>query len=318
MLVSLNPLLQKAFCGKFAVPAFNVNSMEMVQAVFSAAEKAKSPVIMGVSPSALEYSADLLPSIVFAHAKRFSKIHFALHLDHGKNFDDCKKAVSLGFSSVMIDASIDYEKKDFLGKHPARKFSENVARTKKVVALARSKGISVEGEIGTLGGIEDAANSSVHLTDPEEAKKFVEETGIDALAIAIGTSHGAYKFSGNPKLKLESIKQTRKLLPKMPLVLHGASSVPKLIVEQCKKFGLNIGSEAQGVPVSEIKKAISFGICKINIDTDARLAFMGALLQKAHDYTGPVDLREYFGAGRTALEKLYGQKIKDFGSANKA
>ncbi|MDD5163064.1 MAG: class II fructose-bisphosphate aldolase [Candidatus ainarchaeum sp.] len=316
MLVSLNSLLHKALEKKFAVPAFNVNSMEMVQAVFSAAEKSKSPVIIGITPSALEYSSDLLPSIVFARA-RFSKIPFALHLDHGRNFSDCKKAVSLGFSSVMIDASINYEKKDFSGKHPARDFSENSAITKKVVEFARSKGISVEGEIGTLGGIEDSASASAHLTSPEEAKQFAEETGIDALAIAIGTSHGAYKFKGNPSLKLEIVKQTRKLLPKMPLVLHGASSVPKETVEQCRKFCLNIGAEAQGVPILQIKKAISFGICKINIDTDARLAFMGAMLQKVHDYNGAIDLREYFGEGRSAIEKIFVQKMKDFGSTGK-
>jgi len=317
MLVSLNPLLQKALQKKFAVPALNVNSMEMVQAVFSSAEKAKSPVIIQVSPSALAYSDDLLPAIVFAHAKNFSKIPFALHLDHGRNFEDCKKAIALGFSSVMIDASINYEKKDSSGNHPARKFSENVALTKKVVALARSRGISVEGEIGALGRVEDSAKSSEHLANPEEAKLFAEETGVDALAIAIGTSHGAYKFSGEPNLRLEIVKQMRKLLPKTPLVLHGASSVPKEIVQQCKKFGLQIGSEAQGVPIAQIKKAISYGVCKINIDTDTRLALMGALLQKAHDYKGAIDTREYFGAGRNAIEKTFLQKMKDFGSAGK-
>ncbi|MDD5147926.1 MAG: class II fructose-bisphosphate aldolase family protein, partial [Candidatus ainarchaeum sp.] len=237
-------LLQKALQGKYAVPALNVNSMEMVQAVFSAAEKARSPAIIQVSPSALSYSGDLLPAIVFAAGKKFPKVPFALHLDHGRNLGDCKKAVSLGFSSVMIDASINYEKKDSAGKHPQRKFSENAALTKKAVKFAHAKKVSVEGEIGTLGGIEDSTFSSAHLTDPEEARAFVEETGIDALAIAIGTSHGAYKFRGKPRLAFDVLQRTHRLLPELPLVLHGASSVPAGVVSQCKKFGLQISSEA--------------------------------------------------------------------------
>lgn len=318
MIVSLKPLLQKALQKKFAVPALNVNSMESVQAVFFSAQKEKSPVIIQVSPSALAYSNDSLPSIVFCMAKKFSKIPFALHLDHGRNFDDCKKAISLGFSSVMIDASIDYEKKDSQGNHPARSFAENVRLTKKIVQFAHKKKVSVEAEIGTLGGIEDSAKSKEHLTNPEEAKAFAEATGIDALAIAIGTSHGAYKFKGTPWLALEIVKKIHALLPKIPLVLHGASSVPKEIVEKCSVLGLNIGSEAQGVPIEQIQEAIRFGICKINIDTDARLAFMAALLGKVHSYNGPIDLREYFGAGRQALEELYSEKMQAFGSKGQA
>lgn len=334
MLVSLKPLLQNALKKKFAIPALNVNSMEMVQAVFFAAQKAKSPVIVQVSPSALAYSGDLLPAIVLSAGKKFPKTNFALHLDHGQNFEQCKKAISLGFSSVMIDASIDYSKKIF-GMHPPRKFSDNARITKKAVQFAHKRGISVEAEIGTLGGIEDEPFlhgrkasgkeafasqkiSGTHLTNPEEAKAFAEATGIDALAIAIGTSHGAYKFKGRPRLAFGILKETKKLLPKVPLVLHGASSVPKPVVMQCRKLGLNIGSEAKGVPIPELRKAISLGICKINIDTDARLAFMGGVLQKARDYKGPVDLREYFSAGRIALEKLYAEKMLAFGSKGQA
>lgn len=317
MIASLNPLLHKALRKKFAVPALNVTSMETVQAVFSAAQKAKSPVILQVSPSALEYSGDLLPDIVFAEAKKFPKVPFALHLDHGRSFDECKKAMRLGFSSVMIDASINYNKKDSQGNHPARKFAENEKITRKVVLQAQSKNVSVEGEIGTLGGIEDSTKAKAQLTDPSEAKFFVDSTGIDALAVAIGTSHGAYKFKDKPNLHFKILKQTHEMLPQTPLVLHGASSVPRELVQKARKFGLNIGPDAKGLPLPQIQKAIKLGICKINIDTDARLAFMAGVLQKANAYKGPVDLRKYFGAGRTELEKLYTEKMRAFRSAGK-
>ncbi|MBN1941572.1 MAG: class II fructose-bisphosphate aldolase [Candidatus Diapherotrites archaeon] len=317
MLVSMKTLLQSALKKKYAVPALNVNNMELVQAVFSSANNAKSPVIVQVSPSALEYSDKLIPAMVLEESKRFPKVKFALHLDHGRSFEECKKAISLGFSSVMMDASINYSKKDSHGNHPARKFSDNVRLTKKVAAIAHRKGVSVEGEVGALGGIEDSAKSRVHLADPFEAKEFAEKTGVDALAIAIGTSHGAYKFKSTPKLAFNVLRETRKLVPRIPLVLHGASSVPKPIVQKARKYGLNIGANAKGVPMSQVKKAISLGVCKINIDTDARIAFAAGFLEKAKQDKGSVDLRKYLGAGRSAVEKVYLDKMRAFGSKGK-
>jgi len=316
MKVPMKVLLQAALKQKYAVPAFNVNSMEMVQAVFFSASKAKSPVIIQVSPSALEYSQNLLPGIVFAEAKNFPKVNFALHLDHGRSFAECKNAMQLGFSSVMMDASINYSKKDSQGNHPSRSFAENAKLTKQVVLLAHSKGISVEGEIGTLGGIEDFVRSKKHLTDPADAGHFAEATGIDALAIAIGTSHGAYKFKHSPRLDFNVLKQTKEVLPDLPLVLHGASSVPKAMVARARKAGLKIGKSAKGLPDAQVKKAISLGVCKVNIDTDARLAFMAGILESAKSKTR-LDLRSYFGSGKKELERLYLEKIRLFGSRGK-
>ena len=275
-LVTTKEMFEKALTQDYAVGAFNVNNMEIIQGIVEAAQEEKAPLILQVSAGARKYAKPAYLLKLVEAAIMDTGLDIALHLDHGEDFDICKKCVDDGFTSVMIDGS----------KHP---FEENMRLTKEVVEYAHSKGVVVEAELGKLAGIEDnikvdARNAT--FTDPEEAAEFVEKTGVDSLAIAIGTSHGAYKFKGEPYLDFERLREIHKLIPDTPLVLHGASTVLPEFVSKCNEYGGNIPG-AQGVPEDMIRTATKDGICKVNIDTDLRLA-MTAEIRK-HFVEHPAD-----------------------------
>jgi fructose-bisphosphate aldolase class II len=305
-LVASKQILTEAQDKKYAVGAFNINNMEILQSVIEAAVEKHSPALIQVTEGAVKYAGlNYLVAMVKTATSKLD-IPFALHLDHGKSLKMIKKCIEFGFTSVMID-----------GSHLP--FEENIATTKEVVDLAHSKGISVEAELGRLAGIED--NVSVDekeaiLTDPDEARMFVEKTKIDALAIAVGTSHGAYKFKGEVKLALDRIK-TIKQLTGIPLVLHGASSVDPETVEKALKYGAKLPG-AKGVPPQSIKQAISNGISKINIDTDLRLAFTAAVRKILTTSPEIFDPRKIIGPAREAIKKIVKDKMDLFGSSGRA
>ena len=300
-LVTLDYLLKKAQKGKYAVPQFNINNMEVLQGIVNAAEKEKAPIIIGVTESAIKYAGlNYIRAMVDVAAK---DITFALHLDHGKDMKVIKDCIKVGFSSIMIDASF-YE------------FNKNVRITKKVVDMCHKKGISVEAELGKLKGIEDnvVAKENIYTT-PEKAAEFVNKTDIDALAVAIGTSHGAYKFKAKPKLDFKRLKKIRELVD-TPLVLHGASGIPQEIIKQANTYGAKIKG-AKGVPDKDIKKAISLGICKVNIDSDLRLAFTAGMRQALCKDPCNIDPRKILGPARDLIEKIAIEKIRLFGCNRK-
>ena len=269
-LVTTTEMFKKAYEGGYAVGAFNVNNMEIVQGIVDAAKEEQSPLILQVSAGARKYAKHIYLVKLVEAALEDSNLPIALHLDHGDSFEICKDCVDGGFTSVMIDAS-------------HHDFDENVKITKQVVEYAHAHGVVVEAELGRLAGVEDDVNVSdadARFTDPEQAAEFVHLTGVDSLAIAIGTSHGAYKFKGDPYLDFDRLKKVGELLPNFPIVLHGASSVLPEFVAKCNEFGGNIPG-AQGVPEEMLRKAAQMAVCKINIDTDLRLA-MTCLL-----YTSP-------------------------------
>jgi fructose-bisphosphate aldolase class II len=249
---------------------------------------------------------------MLAAAEENPSIPTAMHLDHGDTLDSCKKAISLGFTSVMIDGSLEDDHKT------PRSFESNLKITKQVVDYAHKYGVSVEGELGTIGGAEeDVQARHIILADPEQAKEFVESTGVDALAIAIGTSHGAYKFTQAPKLAIELVTKIRKLLPETALVMHGSSSVPQELVDKINKYGGKMPN-AKGVPMTEIKKAIKQGVNKINVDTDSRMAFTAAIREIFATKPEEFDPRKYLGQGREAIKQLLITKMKEFGTAGHA
>ncbi|MDD4584088.1 MAG: class II fructose-bisphosphate aldolase, partial [Eubacteriales bacterium] len=257
--ITTKDMFAKALKKDYAVGAFNVNNMEIIQGIVEAAKIEDAPLILQVSAGARKYAKPAYLLKLVEAAMEDTGLDICLHLDHGEDFEICKKCVDDGFTSVMIDGS----------KHP---FKENIALTKQVVDYAHSKGVVVEAELGRLAGIEDNVNvdaRSASFTDPEEAAEFVEKTGVDSLAIAIGTSHGAYKFKGEPYLDFERLQQISKLLPDTPLVLHGASTVLPEFVARCNQYGGDIPG-AQGVPEEMIRTATKYGVCKVNIDTDLR------------------------------------------------
>ncbi len=307
-LVTSTEMFKKALEGKYAVGAFNVNNMEIIQGIMDAALQEKSPLILQVSAGARKYAKPAYLVKLVEAAMIDTGLDVCLHLDHGENFEICKQCVDDGFSSVMIDAS----------KLP---FEENIAETKKVVEYAHSKGIVVEAELGKLAGIEDAVNVSAKdamFTDPEEACEFVQKTGVDSLAIAIGTSHGAYKFKGKPELDFERLEKITKLMPGYPIVLHGASSVPKEFVDLCNKYGGNIPG-AQGVPEEMLRKASQMGVAKINIDTDLRLAMTSTIRKIFTEQPEVFDPRVYLGPAREAIKNMVAHKMRDvLGSSGKA
>ncbi|MCP5117672.1 MAG: fructose-bisphosphate aldolase class II, partial [bacterium] len=270
-LVSMRQLLDEAAKGGYGVGAFNVNNMEQIQAIMEAARETKSPVIVQASRGARKYSNDkFLYHLMLAAAELYPEIPMALHQDHGNSPETCKSAIEMGFTSVMMDGSLEAD-----GKTPAS-YEYNVDVTREVVETAHARGVSVEGELGCLGGIEDGHGADVdpmaHLTDPDQAVDFVEQTGIDALAVAIGTSHGAYKFSREPDgeiLAMERIVEIHKKLPDTHLVMHGSSSVPKELQDIINQYGGDI-KRTWGVPVHEIQTGIQNGVRKINVDTDNR------------------------------------------------
>ncbi len=312
-LVPMRQILEEAEKGKYGVGAYNVNNMEQLQGIIWAAEETKSPVILQVSKTALKYTdKELLVAMVKVIAEKHKDIPIVLHLDHGSSLELVKEVIDLGFTSVMLDGSLEED-----GKTP-RSFEDNVRVTKEVVDYAHPFGVTVEGELGTLGGIEDGiAASRVILTDPDEAKRFVEETGLDALAVAIGTSHGAYKFKATPKLALDIVEKIHQDSSDIFLVMHGSSSVPQDVVEEINTYGGKV-AKAMGVPIEVIKEAIGLGVRKINIDTDGRLAFTGAIRKYFHEHPDVFDQRKYLGEGREAIRKWVKSKMIDFGTAGHA
>jgi fructose-bisphosphate aldolase class II len=312
-LVPMKQILDEAMKTGYGVGAYNVNNMEQIQAIMAAAQETKSPVIIQASRGALQYSNFIyLRHLMLAAAEENPTIPIAMHLDHGNSLATVKQAVELGFTSVMIDGSL---KED--SKTPTT-FAENVEVTKKVVEYAHPLGVTVEGELGTLGGIEDGVGSGkVMLTDPDQAIEFVAKTGLDALALAIGTSHGAYKFKAAPTLAMDIIDKVRSRCPKTPLVMHGSSSVPAELIALVNKYGGKM-PHAMGVPMASIQEGIKRGITKINVDTDGRLAITAAIRQVFVETPEKFDPRDYLKPARDALHKLIAGKMKDFGTAGHA
>jgi len=305
VLVTNKDLMVPARKNGYAIGAFNVQNLESMSAIAEAATEEKSPVIMQITPSVIKYAGLAYISNLVKTAAQLAPVPVAMHLDHGGDFETAAKCIDAGFTSVMIDGS-------FLN------FEENVALTKRVVSVARPKGVSVEAELGKLAGVEERSveEKEAILTDPEAAVEFVEKTGVDTLAVAIGTSHGAYKFKSEAKLDLERLKVINEKIS-IPLVLHGASSVPQWIVEKANKYGAEL-SGAKGIPEGQIKKAISLGIAKINIDTDLRLAFTATVREVLTNSPKNFDPRKILGPARDAMKEVAKGKMRLFGSAGKA
>lgn len=306
-LVTTTQMFKDAYNGKYAVGAFNVNNMEIIQGIVEAAKLEQSPLILQVSAGARKYASPIYLRKLVEAAIEDSGLPIALHLDHGDTFELCKSCVDGGFSSVMIDAS-------------HHSFEDNIRITKEVVEYAHAHGVVVEAELGRLAGVEDAVNVSAKdatYTDPDQAVEFVERTGVDSLAIAIGTSHGAYKFKGDPQLDFERLEKISNLLPGFPLVLHGASTVLPEFVQKCNQFGGKIDG-AQGVPEEMLSQASKFGVCKINIDTDLRLAMTAAIREYLALHPEHFDPRQYLGPARKAIQDMVQHKIKNvLGSSHK-
>lgn len=299
-LVTTKEMFAKALKNDYAIGAFNVNNMEIIQGIVEGAQKENTSLILQVSAGARKYARPAYLLKLVEAAILDTGLDIALHLDHGEDFEICKKCVDDGFTSVMIDGS----------KHP---FEENIKITKEVVDYAHSKGVSVEAELGKLAGIEDNVNvdaRSATFTDPEEAAEFVEKTGVDSLAIAIGTSHGAYKFKGEPYLDFERLKKIHSLIPDTPLVLHGASTVLPEFVQRCNEYGGEIPG-AQGVPEEMIREATKYGICKVNIDTDLRLAMTAEVRRYLTEHPADFDPRKYLGPARDAIASMVQHKVKN-------
>ncbi len=311
-LVSSKELFEKAYKGGYAIGAFNVNNMEIIQGIFEAAIEEKSPLIIQVSAGARKYARHeylihlIQASMEMAEASGVS-IPVVLHLDHGDDFDICKKCIDGGFTSVMIDAS----------KYP---LAENIRITREVVEYAHARGITVEAELGKLAGVEDDVkvdSKDATYTDPDEALEFVKKSGCDSLAIAIGTSHGAYKFKGEPKLAFDRLAQIQKKLPGFPLVLHGASSVPQDLTDLCNKYGAKIPG-SRGVPEDMIGQASKTGVCKINVDTDLRLALTGQIRKVFAESPAEFDPRKYLAPARQAIKEVVQRKMRLMGCSGKA
>lgn len=299
-LVSTKEMFEKAYVGGYAIGAFNVNDMEIIQGIVDAAKVEQAPLILQVSAGARKYAKPVYLTKLVEAALIDTDLPIALHLDHGDDFEICKDCIDSGFTSVMIDGS----------KHP---FEKNVELTARVVEYAHKYGVVVEGELGRLAGVEDDVNVSEKdalFTDPEEAAEFVRLTGVDSLAIAIGTSHGAYKFKGTPYLDFDRLQRVGELLPNFPIVLHGASSVPQAFVEKCNSFGGAIPG-AQGVPEEMLRKAATMAVCKINIDTDLRLAMTASIREVLASNPAEFDPRKYLGPGREAIQAMVQHKIKN-------
>ena len=306
-LVTTKEMFEKSMKEGFAIGAFNVNNMEIIQGIVDAAAEEKSPVILQCSSGAIKYARIPYLRKMIEAALEEHDIPLALHLDHGPDFETCKMCIDNGFTSVMIDGS-KYD------------FEENVALTKKVVDYAHSKGVVVEAELGKLAGIEDDVNvaeSDAMYTDPMQAKEFVERTGCDSLAIAIGTSHGAYKFKGEAKLRFDILEKIKELIPNTPIVLHGASTVIPEFVEKCNKYGGDIPG-AKGVPDEMLHEASLRGVSKINVDTDLRLAMTAEIRKVFAEEPGVFDPRKYLTPARESIKQTVKHKIRDvFGSDNK-
>lgn len=307
-LVTTKEMFEKSMKEGFAIGAFNINNMEIIQGIVDAAQKQNSPVILQASSGAIKYARIKYLMKMVEAAVEETNIPIAIHLDHGPDFETCKMCIDNGFTSVMIDGS-------------KYSFEENVALTKKVVDYAHERGVVVEAELGQLAGIEDDVNVSeedAKYTDPDQAKEFVERTGCDSLAIAIGTSHGAYKFKGEARLRMDILKQVKEKIPNTPIVLHGASTVVPELVETCNSYGGDIPG-AKGVPDEILHEASLSGVSKINVDTDLRLAFTGEIRKSLAENPSAFDPRKYLTPAREKITEVVEHKIKDvFGSSNKA
>ncbi len=312
-LVNTKELFEKAIKEGYALGAFNINNMELLQAIIEAGTEENAPLILQVSAGAREYASPTYLVKLAEAALESSPVPIALHLDHGADFEICKACIDGGFSSVMIDGS----------HHP---FEENIALTKKVVEYAHARGVTVEAELGKLEGVEDdvkVASGEGSYTDPAEAAEFVERTGCDSLAIAIGTSHGAYKFAGAAELDFDRLTEIKKAIAERtgnenyPLVLHGSSSVPADLVAKCNEYGAKIDGAA-GVPEEMLAKASKMGIAKINIDTDLRLAMTAEIRKVYAEKPSEFDPRKYLGPARAEVKKLVKHKLQVFGCAGKA
>lgn len=305
-LITSTEMFKKAYDGGYAIGAFNVNNMEIIQGIVEAAKIEKTPLILQVSAGARKYANPIYLRKLVEAAIEDSDLPICLHLDHGEDFEICKSCIDNGFTSVMIDGS----------KHP---FEENIRLTKEVVDYAHARGVVVEAELGKLAGVEDAVSVSAKdatYTDPAEAVEFVERTGVDSLAIAIGTSHGAYKFKGDPQLDFERLQDISNRLKGFPLVLHGASTVMPEFVAKCNEFGGELPG-AKGVPEDMLRRAASMGVCKINIDTDLRLAMTATIREHFMKNPADFDPRKYLGPAREAIKGIVAHKIKNvLGSSN--
>ncbi len=307
-LVTTKKMFERSMKEQFAIGAFNVNNMEIIQGIVDAASKENSPVILQASSSAIKYARiNYLRKLVEAALEEHD-IPLALHLDHGSDFETCKYCIDQGFTSVMIDGS-KYD------------FDENIELTRKVVEYAHDKGVVVEAELGKLAGVEDDVNISVDdamYTNPEQAEEFVNKTNCDSLAIAIGTSHGAYKFKGEAKLRFDILKKIKEKIPNTPIVLHGASTVIPELVEMCNKYGGDIPG-AKGVPDEMLREASLSGVSKINVDTDLRLAMTAQIRKVFSEEPGVFDPRKYLMPARDEIQRIVEHKIRDvFCSSNKA
>ena len=315
-LVKTKELFAKAIKGGYAIPAYNFNNMEQMQAILQACVETQSPVILQVSKGAREYANQTLLRYMAQGAVQYAKeispdgkgIPIVLHLDHGPDFETCKSCIDNGFSSVMIDGShLPYE--------------ENIKETRRVVEYAHQFGVTVEGELGVLAGVEDDVKAESHTyTQPEEVEDFVKRTGVDSLAIAIGTSHGAFKFKPgeNPKIRLDILAEIEKRIPGFPIVLHGSSSVPQDLVKIINENGGKL-KDAIGIGEDQLRAAAKSAVCKINIDSDGRLAMTAAIRKVFNEKPAEFDPRKYLGPARTALKELYKRKnIEVLGSAGHA
>ncbi len=315
-LVSLRQLLDEAAKGGYGVGAFNVNNMEQLQGIMEAAAETGSPVIVQASRGARKYAGDrFLYALMVAATETWPDIPVVLHQDHGNSPETCLSAIELGFTSVMMDGSLREDGKT------VSTYEENVAVTREVVEQAHARGVSVEGELGTLGGIEDGVGSGeVNLTDPEQAEDFVARTGVDALAVAIGTSHGAYKFSRKPDkevLAMDVIEEIHRRLPDTHLVMHGSSSVPASLIDRINAAG-GAMEPAFGVPVEEIQQGIRHGVRKVNVDTDGRLAMTAGAREAFRDEPAEFDPRHFLKATRQAMREVVAERMVQFGTAGHA
>ena len=301
-LVTSKEMFEKAYKGGYAIGAFNVNNMEIIQGITGAASKLNAPVILQVSKGARAYANRTYLMKLVEAAVIETGLPICLHLDHGDSFELCKSCIDDGFTSVMIDAS-------------SKPFAENIALTRQVVEYAHDHGVVVEAELGTLAGIEDEVNVSAEdssYTRPEEVQEFVDKTGCDSLAIAIGTSHGAYKFKPGtkPQLRFDVLEEVEKKLPGFPIVLHGSSSVPQEFVAKINQYGGNMPG-AIGVPENQLRKAASMAVCKINIDSDLRLAMTASIREYMALHPDHFDPRQYLKPARQAIEDMVAHKIVD-------
>jgi len=297
-LVTSTEMFRKAYEGGYAIGAFNVNNMEIIQGITEAAKEENAPLILQVSAGARKYAKHVYLMKLIEAAVEDTGLPICVHLDHGEDFEICKACIDGGFTSVMIDGS----------KYP---FEENIRITKQVVDYAHERGVVVEGELGRLAGIEDNVNVSekdAAFTDPDQAEEFVKRTGVDSLAIAIGTSHGAYKFKGEPQLRFDILEEIQKRLPNFPIVLHGASSVVPEYVDMINKYGGQMPG-AKGVPEDMLRKAASMAVCKINIDSDLRLALTASIRKHFAENPSDFDPRQYLKPAREAIKSIVKHKI---------